>query len=975
MALARQRRNTPPLSLILPLFVFALLQITHAASAVLGLDVGTEYIKAALVKPGVPLDIVLTKDSKRKESAVIGFKPSASSAQGPTNLPERLYGSDALAVAPRFSGDVYPNLKPLLGATADNHAAIAAYKWRHPGLDLTEADDGSHVLFRTSGKAQDTFTVEELLAMEMFEMKQNAERMAGKGFAVRNAVITIPAFYTVDERRAIELAANLAGLEVMSLISDGLAVGLNYATSRKFPNVDQGEKPEYHLVYDMGAGSTTASILRFQARTVKDVGKFNKTIQEVNVIGNGWDRTLGGDYMNEIIVQDMVRRFVESNGAKKLDIGPDMITKHGRTMAKLWREAERLRQVLSANTATSINMEGLYEDIDFKYKLSRGDFEKLVSEYTSRATWPVKDALSEAKLDLDDLDSIVLHGGVVRTPFVQKELEALVGDAAKLRTNVNADEAAVFGAAFRAAGLSPSFKVKDIKSNDAAGYAVNMKLNAADGKFRSQKIFVPTSQAGTVKQLALNISEDFSISISQQVGGSARSEDVREKTISNVKIANLTTSVAELVSKYGCTKEGTSTTLYARLDPVAGIPEISSGSVSCEVEELEKKGGVVDGVKGLFGFGGKKDQEILGDDDEAATSTSTLSQSESSPSATSSSNSNSSSSTPIPTSTPKASKKKVETFDLAIDVKRTDIRQPTPEQREIMREILQAYRESDDARRLREESFNTLESYTYRARDYLSEDGFKSVSTEPQREEIENLIRLTGEWLHVEGASAEIAIIKDKYASLKGLIDPIQKRKDEQQKRPKAIQSLRNILNQTETFVKLIRDQIDKAAAASASSSATTQVSSQLSEESSDLEDLDDEPSPTTAPSTSTPDVISPFSEDDYEDLLNAFRNARDWLAEQLVSQNELLPTDNPVVSSTEINARSKQLSDTLSRMLMKQTKLQKPPKPSSSKSKGKGKGSKGRSTSPRSASSSTNSNSLTSSRVESPTMAPHNEL
>lgn len=942
MAPPGRRRNVPHLLLFCALSFLLFLQSANAASAVLGLDIGTEYIKAALVKPGVPLDIVLTKDSKRKEAAAIGFKPVASNSQDAVQLPERLYGADALAVAPRFSSDVYPNLKPLLGTFSDNAAAVLGYQNRYPGLDLSPAQDKTYMYFNSAEKTQDPFTVEELLAMEIASIKQNAETMAGKGFAVRHAVITVPSFYTVDERRAIELAAELAGLEVMSLISDGLAVGLNYATSRKFPNVDQGEKPEHHLVYDMGAGSTTATVLKFQARTVKDVGRFNKTIQEVNVIGTGWDRTLGGDQLNEMIVEDMAAKFAASSEAKKQDVQVKSVLTHGRTMAKLWREAERLRQVLSANTATSANLESLYNDIDFKYKLSREDFQKLAKDFIGLVRTPITNALTSANLELSDIDSIVLHGGLVRTPFVQKELEALVRDPAKLRTNVNADEAAVFGAAFKAAGLSPNFKVKDIKSNDAANYPALMTWTA-NGRTRSQKIFVPTSQAGTVKQMPFNVSEDFVISISQEAP-SAASDDPEERVqrkVSDVRVANLSSSIAELVSKHGCSKDGIKTLISARLDPIIGIPEIHAGSVSCEVNATEKKGGVVDGVKGLFGFGGKKEQEPLGDTGEAEELTETVSVSESSSTDTSSSSSGSSASSSAQSTPSKPPEKKTETINLAIESKRADLRQVTTEQLEKMHERLGLFDRSDNLRRLREEAFNTLESYTYRARDFLTDDGFIGVSTKDQRKAIEDLISSTSDWIHEEGASAVTDTILQKHKALINLIRPIQKRKTELQKRPAAFESMQSTLNQTEMFVKSVREQIDKAAdaAASASSSAADASSStpEPSPSSDALEDLDDEPSSSTSASPTPSALVSPFSEDDYEKLLSAYEEARDWFHEQMTAQKALSPSDEPVVSSSEINEKSQELNEALSKMLMKQIKM--PPKGKASSSKGKSKG------------------------------------
>lgn len=241
-----------------------------AISAVLGVDLGTEYIKASLVKPGIPLEIVLTKDSRRKETAAVAFKPSQHALER-GSYPERAYGSDAVALAARFPGDVYPNLKTLLGLPLDD-SIVQEYASRHPSLQLEATKSRGTIAFKSKATAEDeAWMVEELLAMELQSVQRNAEALAGSGSTVRSVVVTVPPFYTADEKRAVELACELVGLKVLSLISDGLAVGLNYATSRTFPTVNEGGKPEYHMVFDMGAGSSKATIMKFQGRTVKDV--------------------------------------------------------------------------------------------------------------------------------------------------------------------------------------------------------------------------------------------------------------------------------------------------------------------------------------------------------------------------------------------------------------------------------------------------------------------------------------------------------------------------------------------------------------------------------------------------------------------------------------------------------------------------------------------------------------------------------
>ncbi|KAI5286607.1 lumenal Hsp70 protein, partial [Ascosphaera acerosa] len=611
----------PAIAIILALLhLFPGLVGAISASGVIGLDVGTEYVKAVLVQPGIPLEIVLTKDSKRKETAALALRPSRDKS---AVFPERFYGGDAVALAARFPDDVYPNLKTLLGVPFRNGSQgpdavegslLDLYNGRYPSLEAREVAGRGTVGFvseKVGGQdGQDPFMVEELLAMQLKQIKANAESMGGAGAEITDAVITYPAFYTAEEKRSLQLAAELAGLNVLTLTSDGLAVGLNYATSRSFPCVTDGEQPEHHLVFDVGAGSTTASVLRFQSRKVKDVGRFSKTVQEVHVVGTGWDKTLGGDALNAAIVDDIVARFVASDSAPA-GVSEADVRAHGRTMARLWREAERLRHILSANTETSAAFETLAgHDINFRYHLSRAAFEQLAQArgYVARVAQPVRDALAAAGLAPADLGSIILHGGASRTPFIQAALESACGDGgdggggALLRTNVNADEAAVFGAAFKGAELSPAFRVKEIRTYDAPSFAHGVRWwPQPGGPARTQKLFTPASRIGSEKQVTLKQLDDFELAFFQQY---QRGGQIVEQEIDTVATTNLTQSVAALQTRFGCNASDIATKVTVRLRPSDGLPEVVGLTVSCDV--VEEKKNVIDGVKDFFGRLAKK---------------------------------------------------------------------------------------------------------------------------------------------------------------------------------------------------------------------------------------------------------------------------------------------------------------------------------------------------------------------------------
>ena len=929
------RRRLSPLTAIVALFLL-FSYTASAASAVLGIDIGTEYIKAALVKPGIPLEIVLTKDSKRKESAAVAFK-SSRSKKDTTSFPERIYGGDALAIAPRFPGDVYPNLKPLLGLQYKGSDVVASYQERYPGLRPVEWKERGTVGFQSPSFNDDDepFLVEELLAMELKNIRGNAVALAGKGSSIRDAVITIPAFYTAEEKRAVALAAELAGLRLLATISDGLSVGLNYATSRTFPTINDGGKPEIHLVYDMGAGSATATVLKFQGRTVKDVGKYNKTIQEVQVLGAGWDRSLGGDALNGIIVDDMITKFMDIPKVKALEADTQQVRGHGRTMAKLWKEAQRLRQVLSANTETSSSFEGLFhEDVNFKYKLTRAEFEKLTSAHANRVETPLKQALASAKVSLADIESVILHGGAVRTPFVQRQLEAAVGNAEKLRTNVNSDEAAVFGAAFKAAGISPSFRVKDIRTSDSAAYAVSLKWTNED-KERQQKLFVPTSQVGAEKQVPLKVTEDFTFGLFEQAPSATG--NLVDRPVLSVQTKNMTASVERLVDKFGCTKGDISTSFAIRLSSIDGLPEVAKGSVSCET--TAQKGGVVDGVKDFFGFGSKKgDQEPLKADKDSNSVTSASSEEtvvSSSPKESKTSGTSTAEDAKASEKS-KETKKRIETINIDFSTEAVGLSPPSPEHMQRITDRLGAFDSSDRSRLKREETLNTLEAFTYKARDLLDDEGFIAASTDKERNQIEEQFRSASEWLYGDGADATREVLKERLDGLHGLVDPVQKRKQEASSRPAAVKALQEALNQTKAMVSVVRQQREaqsvaeeaSSSAAAADAESASQTTTAASSSTDDgFGDLDDEPvaSSTTTTAAPSPPSMLTYSEEDLKEVTDSQDSVQAWLDEKLAEQGKLGPTDDPVILSTELTAKSKDLNDMVMKLLTKSMKV--PPK------------------------------------------------
>uniref|UniRef100_H2SBB1 Hypoxia up-regulated protein 1 n=1 Tax=Takifugu rubripes TaxID=31033 RepID=H2SBB1_TAKRU len=415
--------------------------------AVMSVDLGSEWMKMAIVKPGVPMEIVLNKESRRKTPTAVCLKEN-----------ERLFGDSALGMSVKNPKTVYLHLQSLLGKKHDN-LQVALYQKRFPEHQLQEDPVRGTVYFKYSEEMQ--YTAEELLGMVLNYSCGLAQDFAEQ--PIKDAVITVPAFFNQAERRAVLQAARLAGLKVLQLINDNTAVALNYANAGLFAYFLILIFFQNVMFYDMGSGSTTATIVTYQTVKTKESG----TQPQLQIRGVGFDRGLGGFEMDLRLRDHLAKLFNEQKKSKK-----DVRENH-RAMAKLLKEAQRLKTVLSANVDFMAQVEGLMDDIDFKSKVTRAEFENLCADLFERVPQPVKDALSAAEMTMNEIEQVILVGGATRVPKVQEVLLKAV-EKEELGKNINADEAAAMGAVYQAAALSKAFKVKPFLVRDAAVFPIQV---------------------------------------------------------------------------------------------------------------------------------------------------------------------------------------------------------------------------------------------------------------------------------------------------------------------------------------------------------------------------------------------------------------------------------------------------------------------------------------------------------------------
>ncbi|XP_004712890.1 hypoxia up-regulated protein 1 [Echinops telfairi] len=439
----RQRPRRPACWVLVTVLLADLLALSETL-AVMSVDLGSESMKVAIVKPGVPMEIVLNKESRRKTPVTVTLKEN-----------ERFLGDSAASMAIKNPKATLRYFQPLLGKQADN-PHVALYRARFPEHELAVDPQRQTVHFQMSPQLQ--FSPEEVLAMILNYSRSLAEDFAEQ--PIKDAVITVPAFFNQAERRAVLQAARMAGLKVLQLINDNTATALSYGVFRR---KDINATAQNVMFYDMGSGSTVCTIVTYQTVKTKEAG----LQPQLQIRGVGFDRTLGGLEMEIRLREHLAGLFNEQrkgHGSKDVRANP-------RAMAKLLREANRVKTVLSANADHMAQIEGLMDDVDFKAKVTRAEFEELCADLFERVPGPVQQALQSAEMGLDEIEQVILVGGATRVPKVQEVLLKAVGKE-ELGKNINADEAAAMGAVYQAAALSKAFKVKPFVVRDAVIYPI-----------------------------------------------------------------------------------------------------------------------------------------------------------------------------------------------------------------------------------------------------------------------------------------------------------------------------------------------------------------------------------------------------------------------------------------------------------------------------------------------------------------------
>ena len=379
-------------------------------SPAIGIDLGTTYSCVGIFEHG-KVEILANDQGNRTTPSYVAFTDT-----------ERLIGDAAKnQVAMNPSNTIF-DAKRLIGRNFEDPTIQKDMKhWPFKVI----SDSGKPKLQVEYKYENKNFTPEEISSMVLTKMKETAEAHLGQ--QVRDAVITVPAYFNDSQRQATKDAGVIAGLNVLRIINEPTAAAIAYGLDKK----KRGKETNV-LIFDLGGGTFDVSILTL------DDGIFE-------VKATAGDTHLGGEDFDNRLVDHFVKEFLRKH---KKDISGNK-----RALRRLRTACERAKRTLSASAQASIEIDSLFEGMDFYTSITRARFEELCADLFRGTLEPVEKALRDAKMDKSSIEEIVLVGGSTRIPKVQKLLSDFF-NGKELNKSINPDEAVAYGAAVQAAILT-----------------------------------------------------------------------------------------------------------------------------------------------------------------------------------------------------------------------------------------------------------------------------------------------------------------------------------------------------------------------------------------------------------------------------------------------------------------------------------------------------------------------------------------
>ena len=415
---------------------------------IIGIDLGTTNSCVAVMEGGDPV-VITNQEGSRTTPSVVAFSESG----------ERLVGQVAKRQAVTNSENTVYAIKRLIGRKysskeVQRDIAISPFK-------ITEAPNGDAQV-SVRGK---NYSTPEISSMILAKMKQTAEDYLGE--KVTDAVITVPAYFSDSQRQATKDAGKIAGLNVLRIINEPTAASLAYGLDKK--------KDEKIAVFDLGGGTFDISIL--------ELGDGVFEVKSTN-----GDTHLGGEDFDQKLIDYIADEFKKDQG---IDLRSDKMA-----LQRIKEAAEKAKMELSTSMETDINLPFVTADASgpkhLNMKLTRAKFEMLVEDLIDKLEPPCKTAMKDSGLTLNDINEVILVGGMTRMPRVQEKVKAIFGK--EPHKGVNPDEVVAIGAAIQAGVLTGD--VKDVLLLDVTPLSLGIEtLGGVMTKLIEKNTTIPTKKS------------------------------------------------------------------------------------------------------------------------------------------------------------------------------------------------------------------------------------------------------------------------------------------------------------------------------------------------------------------------------------------------------------------------------------------------------------------------------------------------